>query len=278
MATRFLTEVDRAALDGWPAAIDHGDLAAHFTLSIDDVRWIRQRRQPGTRLAVGVSIGALSWLGHLPDPTRAPMSVVERIAATVGIDAGALADYATIGVRARQADTAEVIAHAGWRPCGRGEWKSLGDSLTERAMEHDDPSVLFGLALGHLRSERIVRPGLDRLQRAVASARRRATAEVYVRCRAFLTDILTAALDGSASTIRHRGWRRSCGSAAAPRAPPRKRSRPRSPNLAASTRSICPQISAVSSHRNGNDTWRASPDVPARPRCDVSSRSSGTRP
>lgn len=56
--------------------------------------------------------------------------------------------------------------------------------------------MLFGLALDHLRSERIVRPGLDRLQRAVATARRRATAEVYLRCRAFLTDTLTAGLDG----------------------------------------------------------------------------------
>src|SRR3954453_14341574 len=98
MATRFLTDADRAALDGWPPEIDHGDLAAHFTLSIDDVRWIRQRRQPATRLAMGVSIGALSWLGHLPDPTRAPASVVERIAANVGVDAGGLADFATVGV------------------------------------------------------------------------------------------------------------------------------------------------------------------------------------
>ena len=43
--------------------------------------------------------------------------------------------------------------------------------LTERALEHDTPTILFGQALDQMRAERIVRPGLDRLTRTVATAR-----------------------------------------------------------------------------------------------------------
>ena len=74
-----------------------------------------------------------------------------------------------------------VVDQAGWRTCGRGEWKALGDWLVARALEHDAPSVLFAQALDQLRAERVVRPGLDRLARAVATARVAAGEESYRR-------------------------------------------------------------------------------------------------
>ncbi len=32
-----------------------------------------------------------------------------------------------------------MVAQTGWRPCGRGEWKALGDWLVTLALEHDTP-------------------------------------------------------------------------------------------------------------------------------------------
>jgi Domain of unknown function (DUF4158) len=61
--------------------------------------------------------------------------------------------------------------------------------LGERALEHDKPSLLLQLACDKLRREQIVRPGLTRLERLVATARQSAHTETFRR----LTPLLTAA-------------------------------------------------------------------------------------
>ena len=76
-----------------------------------------------------------------------------------------------------------------------GEWKALGDWLTARALEHDTPSVLFHQALGQLRADRVVRPGLDRLARAVSAARVSAEDEIRRRLNPELTPERCAQLD-----------------------------------------------------------------------------------
>ena len=196
MATQFLTSAERATLTSWPTTIDYADLVAHFALSIDDVRWVRTHRDATTRLVLAIGLGTLGWLGHLPsDMTAAPRDIVTRTARRVSVPSGVLASYTATSARVRQADIAEVVARAGWRVCSRGDWKRIGDWLMVRALEHDDPTVLFRLALDHLRSEQIVRPGIDRVQRAVAGARGRAEIELYLRCRPFLNEATTAALD-----------------------------------------------------------------------------------
>jgi hypothetical protein len=84
--------------------------------------------------------------------------------------------------------------------CGRGEWKALGDWLTVRATEHDTPSVLFRQALQQLRSEHVVRPGLERLTRAVSAARVNAAAEIRRRLDPELTERRCQQLDALLAT------------------------------------------------------------------------------
>jgi len=64
-----------------------------------------------------------------------------------------------------------------------------------RAVEHDTPSVLFRQALEYLRSEHVVRPGLDRLGRAVATARAQADAETHRRLIPVLATLVIDDLD-----------------------------------------------------------------------------------
>ena len=59
----------------------------------------------------------------------------------------------------------------------------------ERAIEHDKPTLLFQLACDKLRRDQIVRPGITRLERLVATAREQAHAETFRR----LTPLLTPA-------------------------------------------------------------------------------------
>ena len=196
MATRFLSDAERASLETWPAEISHTDLVAHFTLDVADVRWLARQRSPANRLGLSVQLTGLRYLGFLPGELAAlPPLVLDRLAAELGVPPQVFADYLDLGERARREHAAAVIERAGWQTCGRGEWKRLGDWLVERALEHDTPSVLFRAALDHLRNAQIVRPGVDRLMRAVAAARATAWTELYLRVGPLLTSTRRGQLD-----------------------------------------------------------------------------------
>ena len=67
--------------------------------------------------------------------------------------------------------------------------------LVERALEHDKPTLLLQLACDKLRRDQIVRPGITRLERLVATAREQAHAETYRRLTPLLTSPQHAWLD-----------------------------------------------------------------------------------
>jgi len=56
-----------------------------------------------------------------------------------------------------------VLQYSGWRLPRSLENKELEEFLLARVMEHDSPSLLFGLACEHLRTSQLVRPGVVRL-------------------------------------------------------------------------------------------------------------------
>jgi hypothetical protein len=73
----------------------------------------------------------------------------------------------------------EVVRYLGWRLVGAPEWKELDEFLFARAMGHDSPKLMFGLAGEFLLSERVVRPGVVHLLEHVAAARERARRETW---------------------------------------------------------------------------------------------------
>jgi len=205
VATRVLSDAELAQLSTWPAEVAHSDLAAYFTLTVDDLRWVRSFRSPraaADRLGLAVQLCALRFLGFVPaDLATTPVEVVERLAERIGVSPAALGRYEReVSGRSRREHVEVVVARAGWRPCGRGEWKALGDWLVTRALEHDTASVLFAQALERLRTEQIVRPGLDRLARAVAGARVTAGEEVHRRLAPLLDADRCAQLDALVAT------------------------------------------------------------------------------
>jgi Domain of unknown function (DUF4158) len=168
--TRFLSDAELERLTTWPAEVAPSDLVAYFTLGLDHLRWIPSHRGAANRLGLAVQLCALPLSGFVPeDLTATPAEVTVRLADRVGVAPRTLDRYgAEVGGRLRREHVGWVVERAGWTDCGRGEWKALADWLVARALEHDTVSVLFGQALDHLRAERIVRPALDRLARAIA--------------------------------------------------------------------------------------------------------------
>ncbi len=119
----------------------------------------------------------LGQRGFVPDKVSgAPHAAVLRLADRLGIPAAELLGY---GKRAqnRTDHLREIVRYLGWRLIGAPEWNELDEFLFARAMEHDSPKVLFGLACEYLISERVVRPGVVYLLEHVAAARERARRE-----------------------------------------------------------------------------------------------------
>lgn len=202
MAAKALSDDEAEQLSTWPPEVARSDLAVHFTLSVADLRWIRSHRGAVERLGLAVQLAGLGFLGFVPaDLAGTPAEVVSFVAIQVGAAPASFARYVReVDGRTRRRHIAAVVAQAGWRTCGRGEWKALGDWLRARALEHDTPSVLFHQALGQLRADRVVRPGLDRLARAVSAARMRAQDEIRRRLDPQLTPDRCEQLDALVDT------------------------------------------------------------------------------
>ena len=189
------TRTAKTHVSAQPHDVAHSDLVSYFYLSLEDIRWLRAHYIPVNRLALALRLTGLPYLGFVPDPLDAPIAVARYVADQIGVSPLGLDEYATAAERTRREHTAAVISYLGWSVCGRGEWKQLGDWLVARAIEHDIPSVLFRQALTYLRAERIVRPGLDRLARAVASARVTAAQDIHRMLSPILTPTVCQRLD-----------------------------------------------------------------------------------
>lgn len=84
-------------LESWPPEVLRSDLATFFTLSIDDIRWVRTHQGDAQRLGIAVQLAALGFLGYIPaDVSAAPSEVVVHIADQVGVAAGSLTGYGEV--------------------------------------------------------------------------------------------------------------------------------------------------------------------------------------
>ena len=90
----------------------------------------------------------------------------------------------------------QVQAHLGFRAATPLDLDALQMWLVERALEHEKPTLLLQLACDKLRREQIVRPGLTRLERFVATARQQAHEETWHRLTPLVTEARCSLLDG----------------------------------------------------------------------------------
>ena len=192
MPTSVISEPELRALSSWPDDVAHSDLVACLCLGLEDIRWLRSHRNPVTRLAQALRLTGPTW-GSFPSRWRLPL----RWFATSPTRSGCPLSRSMSTQRLRTVHEGntrrQLSATSGGRSAAAGEWKRLRDWLVARAIDHDTPPVLFRQALTYLRAERIVRPGLDRLIRAVGSTRVTAVEEIH----RMLSPVLTPA-------VRHR--------------------------------------------------------------------------
>ena len=222
MPIGFLTTTERDHLNHFPTPIPDEDLRAFFLLSEADQHIINHQREAHTRLGFALQLCALRYLGFAPDDlSTTPEEAVFLRGPPTGRARGG---------HSRGWPAGENSHHP--FPAGSGvSWVSTATPLDvyalqtwlgERALEHDKPSLLLQLACDKLRREQIVRPGLTRLERLVATARHAAHTETFRRLTPLLTDARPTVLDDLLVPDPHTGrtglnWlRREATAASAP--------------------------------------------------------------
>lgn len=227
VASRVLSDADLDAMSSWPTDLAHSDLVTFVDLTVGDVRWLNQQRGDANRLGMAIQLCAVRQFGFVPDDLAdTPTEIVDALADALAVPATLLGVYVgDVAVRrgGHRRHLTAVLAHLGWTVCGRGEWKRLAGWLLARALEHDDATVLFRDALDQLRIDQVLRPSLDELVRAVATARVQANTELHLRLGGWLTADRRRRLDGLVETDPARGvaplvWLGTQATTASPRA------------------------------------------------------------
>ncbi len=116
------------------------------------------------------------------------------VAQQVGVAADSLAFYGK-REQTRTTHLQEAVDHLGFRRGTEEDLLGLTTWLLERALEHDRPTFLFQLASERLHRDKIVRPGVTRLEKIVAAARAQAGQATYDRLESLLTEERRQRLD-----------------------------------------------------------------------------------
>ena len=181
MPIGFLSDAERARFNDFPQEISREDVIAYFTLSTSDRSVVPRTTTAANRLGFALLLGTLRYLGFCPDLRKAPRPVVDHVAGQLGVSRDGIKEYG------RRRHTwvdhhLQVQAHLGFRrPLAKDK-----NELTRWLLE---------LACDRLRTLKIVRPALTRLERIVAGARQQARLDTYRLVSPMLTPKRRAMLD-----------------------------------------------------------------------------------
>ena len=174
MPERWLSEADRSRFIDFPAEIPAADVITFFTLQETDLQFIRLHYGAAGRLGVALQLSALRYFGSVPDDLmKAPFPVVGFLARQLEVAPEALSAYGQRS-QTRTEHLRESERHLGFHKAAVTEKNELARWLRERALEHDRPLLLLQLLCERLHAQKIVRPGLTLLERAVTTARQQA--------------------------------------------------------------------------------------------------------
>ena len=186
MPVQFLNKVDIERLNRFPEEIEQDDLFHFFLLSEKDRNEINKQKSDSNRLGFALQLCALRYLGFMPnDLQTAPLTVVRYLANQIEVPTGLLANYQD---RNRRAHQQPIQAYLGYRRATELDLLGLEPWLLDRSLEHDKPTLLLEMACDHLRQQKIVRLGIDRLARLVSTARHQAQEKIYQMFRPLLSE------------------------------------------------------------------------------------------
>ncbi|MFC5423960.1 DUF4158 domain-containing protein [Bosea eneae] len=171
-----MTERQRAALLALPDS--EAAVVRHHGLDAEDLAAIGTARTPATRLSYALQLCCLRYPGrHLRAGELLPAIMLEHIAEQVGVDAGAIADFAR-RAPTRYDQLAAIKARFGFTDLSRPARGIMMTWLETEAMAIVDGRILLDRLLDELRTRRIVIPGISVVERMAAEAMLRAETDL----------------------------------------------------------------------------------------------------
>ncbi len=174
--------LDLLALPG-----DEGELIRLFTLSIQDMAMIRQRRGAPNRLGFAIQLCSLRYPGQVIGQNDIPDTrMLEVVSRQLGLNKELWVDYARRD-ETRREHLQVIMAVCGYHLFETPEYRAMMNWLLPLALQSDQSMVLGHAVLKELRARRIIIPPLAVIERLCAETATRATRRIY----AALTEPLT---------------------------------------------------------------------------------------
>lgn len=197
MPTRdLLAPTQRAQFTEIPEHFGEREFVRYYTLSPTDLAVIRPHRRPQNRLGFAVQLCYLRYPGRaLYADEVVPEPLLAFIAAQLGCEPAAFADYARARDTTRREHLAEIREAFGFLPFDRGMYRALSHWLQPVVQATDNGVAIITALVEELRRRRVVAPALSTLERLGWEARRRAQQHVVTVLTGTLTDQQRAQLD-----------------------------------------------------------------------------------
>jgi len=166
---------------------DEAELIRLFSLSIQDLAVIQQRRGTANRLGFALQLCSIRYPGQVFGPNDTPdVRMLEVVARQLGIDKELWPAYARRD-ETRREHLQIIMTVYRYRQFETADYRSLKSWLLPLALQSDQSMVLGHVLLKELRARRIIVPPLAVIERLCTETMTRATRQIY----AALTESLT---------------------------------------------------------------------------------------
>ena len=187
MPSTFLTCKEQERLACFPDDIQQWDLITYFTLTEHDCSLIDTYQGESNRLGAALQLCAVRYLGFCPANLHTASSdMTAFLARQLKVDPSVLQDYGKRRMT-RSVHFNAVLTHLGFRRVQIEDHEQIVEWLTERALEHDKPTLLFHMMCERLKQQQMIRPAVTTLERWVVTARVQAHHESLHRLQPLLT-------------------------------------------------------------------------------------------
>lgn len=198
MPLQIINAKDRERLNSFPELITSEDLRNYYKLSEQDLSEAQKQRGDHNQFGFALQLGSLRHLGFIPgDLLTPPDDIRHFVADQLGVAPTSLAHYRRQATQSNHLQ--QITAYTGFRRVAPLDTIALGDWLSERALEHDKPLLLFELACDYLYKRKLLRPGITLLEQTISDARAKASLLTYQKLAPLLTSdvkrFLTKVLD-----------------------------------------------------------------------------------
>jgi TnpA family transposase len=194
MSLQLISKKDRERLNCFPEFVSGDDLKNHYHLSEDDKSVIFKQREAHNQLGYALQLGTARHLGFIPDDLLNPPSeLLHYVADQLSITASTLQKYHRQPTQSKHLQ--QILHYTGFRRASPLDTLAITNWLSERALEHDKPLLLFEQVCSYLYKQKILRPGITLIEQYISEARAKAHTLTYNNLHPVLTPSVQAFLE-----------------------------------------------------------------------------------